>query len=103
MLPRNKKPYYGVELRETTSQWWTSGSAGFLGTVQAAGTWGFAATAPADIKLACLQIAMQAYRRRFGGENTTSTAISTAAGVIITPEDIPAGARALLRTYKRRL
>lgn len=53
-----------------------------------------------DINIACLQIAHAAYQRRFG-ENVSSVATVTGAGVVITPQDVPAGARALYEPYKR--
>jgi hypothetical protein len=48
----------------------------------------------------CLQIAKSAYKRRFG-ENTGGVATVTAAGVVITPEDIPANVHNTLAGLRR--
>jgi hypothetical protein len=53
-----------------------------------------------DIKGACLEIANSAYKRRFG-ENVSGVATVTGAGVVITPQDIPSGARAVIKRYAR--
>jgi hypothetical protein len=52
-------------------------------------------------KNAVLEIANSAYNRRFG--NSTSNAVTiTAAGVVISPRDIPATAQAFIETHKDR-
>jgi hypothetical protein len=51
------------------------------------------------IRMACLEIVKSAYSRRFG-TNTTGTATITGAGVVITPEEVPAFAWNIINTYK---
>jgi hypothetical protein len=51
------------------------------------------------IRMACLEIVKSAYSRRFG-TNTTGTAMITGAGVVITPEEVPAFAWNIINTYK---
>jgi len=51
------------------------------------------------IRMACMEIVKSAYSRRFG-TNTTGTAIITGAGVVITPEEVPAFAWNIINTYK---
>ena len=48
---------------------------------------------------ACLQIAQSAYKRRFG-ETQSDTATVTAAGVVLTPDDIPANVMRVLRDLR---
>ena len=67
--------------------------------VEIAGTWGYV-TAPDTIKNACYEIVNAAYGRR-SGQNLTGNAEVTAAGIVITPEDITAYARSLLRQHTR--
>jgi hypothetical protein len=67
--------------------------------VEITGDFGYAST-PDDIKLACMEIAKAAYSRRYG-QNMTGNAEVTAAGVVITPQDIPAFARSIIRGYRR--
>jgi hypothetical protein len=53
-------------------------------------------------KNAVLEIANNAYHRRFG--NSTSNAVTiTAAGVVVSPRDIPATAQAFIETHKDKL
>jgi hypothetical protein len=54
----------------------------------------------ADIKQACLEIAVAAYRRR-KGQFMTGTAQVTGAGVVITPQDVPGQAREIINKYVR--
>lgn len=53
----------------------------------------------ANIKDACLQIATNGYKRRFG-ETTASVAAVTAAGVMLTPDDIPANVYRALKDFR---
>lgn len=53
-------------------------------------------------KLACLEITQAAYHRRFGKSLSNSETI-TAAGVVLTPRDIPRSAAAFISTFRDRL
>jgi hypothetical protein len=53
-----------------------------------------------DIELACRMIVKNLYHNRFG-QNATGAATITGAGVVISPEDIPASALAILKNYER--
>lgn len=53
-----------------------------------------------DIVQACLEISASAYRRR-KGQGMTGAAQVTAAGVVITPQDVPGQAREILNKYER--
>ncbi len=55
-----------------------------------------------DCKSAVLEIAMQAYKRRFG-QSLSNTETTTGAGVILTPKDIPTMAGEFIQTYRRRV
>lgn len=103
LWPRNKPPYSCVVMKESSLYYWTlDGSGNSEYVITLAGTWGYAATAPDDIRIACLDIAKSIYKRRFG-ENQSGVATITGAGVVITPRDIPETAAALLRAYRRLL
>ena len=56
----------------------------------------------ADIREACLMIAGNYYKRRFG-ENATSETVITSGGVVITPRDVPGLAAETLRVLKKWL
>jgi hypothetical protein len=55
---------------------------------------------PADIKVACYEIVNASYGRR-SGQNMTAVAEVTAAGIVLTPEDIPQSARKIINAYRR--
>ena len=67
--------------------------------VQIIGDFGWSSV-PDDIKVACLEITNASFGRR-SGQNMSGVAEVTAAGVVLTPEDIPASARGILSHYRR--
>ena len=68
-------------------------------SVQIVGDFGWSGV-PADIKQACYEITNASYGRR-SGQNMTAVAEVTAAGVVLTPEDIPQSARKIINAYRR--
>lgn len=101
--PYNKAPYYSVVMKQSSSKFWaldTSGNSERV--ISIAGTWGWVASVPKDIKEACLQIARNAYKRRFG-ENVDTVSTITAAGVIVEPRDIPYQVKRTMEYYRRLL
>jgi hypothetical protein len=68
--------------------------------VQVVGKFGFSDTPPDDIKQACIMIVATMYNSRYGA-GTEGAATITGAGVVITPKDIPAGAKLLVQHYRR--
>ena len=67
--------------------------------VQIAGDWGYSAV-PDAIRQACYEI-VNSYHGHRSGQNLTGEAQITAAGVVITPDSIPASAREILNAYRR--
>jgi len=53
-----------------------------------------------DARNAVIEIANTAYRRRFG-QSTSNTETVTAAGVVLSPKDIPSMAAEFVKTYRR--
>jgi len=103
LIPKNVTPYRAIKLKASSTYYWTHDSDGNSEyVISIAGTWGWAATAPHDIRQACLMIAMSMYKRRFG-ENVSSTYKVTAAGIVVTPQDVPSQAAAIIRKYNRWL
>jgi len=101
LKPNNEYPKYAIAFKDASTKAWEEDSSGNSEQViSVAGTWGYSATAPTDIKEACLQIASYYYHKRFGeGENTEADVV--AGGVVITARDIPASAKAILMNYQR--
>ena len=66
LIPKNSDPKYAILLKESGDYWWTfdsDGNAEYVITI--AGTWGFAAAAPHNVRSACMQIALSMYQGRF--------------------------------------
>ena len=102
-FPLNKSPKSEIRLKQSSTYYWnTDGDSNTEGVIPVAGTWGYSATAPDNIKHACISIVISAYHRRYG-EGIEGVATITAAGVVITPRDIPADAWAIIRSYRKRL
>ena len=49
---------------------------------------------------ACIEIANSAYRRRYGQSATSNTETVTAAGVVLSPRDIPTMAKTFIAQYE---
>ena len=91
----NGRPYVSIELAPNGRYSFPTQRR----SVQIVGKFGFSTTAPADIAKACQDIVITAYQNRYG-INTQGAATITAAGVVITPQDIPAGAVAIINSYR---
>ncbi len=101
LKPNNSSPKWAVQLKSSsTVSWETDSSGNSEQAISIEGTWGWSATAPADIKEACLQIATNYYKRRFG-ENAGTDSTITADGIVVTAKDIPASAKAVIANYTR--
>jgi len=99
--PRNVTPKYGLKLKESSSvAWYPDSSSNYEYVISILGTWGYSATRPDDVNVACLEIAKAAYGRRTG-ENMSSTATLTSGGVVITPRDITDFAAKIIRRYRK--
>lgn len=101
LFPLNVNPKWEIKLLGSSGITWESSTADDdEAAITLVGTWGFSATAPADIEAACQDIVVGAYHKRFG-ENTTGIATVTAAGVVLTPKDIPDSAWKTIKRYER--
>lgn len=56
-----------------------------------------------EARNACIEIANNAYRRRFGQSSTVNTETVTGAGVVLSPREIPVLAKDFIDTYRRRV
>jgi len=103
LIPKNKAPYWEIRLKDSSSTlWMPDGDGNYEMVISVAGTWGYAATAPHDVRQACLMIAQSMYVRRVG-ENVSSAVKITAFGVVVTPQDVPSIAAAIIQKYRRRV
>jgi hypothetical protein len=103
LWPRNSAPYSRIVLKQSASvSFGTDANGNSEYVIPVVGTWGFAATAPDNIKQAATLIALSMFKRRFG-ENLSAVSTITAAGVVVTPQDVPSIAAATIQAYRRRL
>jgi len=103
LLPFNRSPKREIRLKQSSTEGWEIDTDGNSeGVISVVGTWGYATAAPADIKHACVAIVVSAYHKRFG-QNVEGVAQVTAAGVVITPQDIPKEAWTIINPYRKRL
>jgi hypothetical protein len=100
-IPGNTTPKYGIKLKGSSTYGWTATSAGDIEqAIAIIGYWGYSTACPADIRTAVEGIAVNLYQSR-RGQGSDGIAQITAAGVIITPKDVPAFAEAIIRRYTR--
>lgn len=113
----NLWPYNGPHHTElklkvgSTTIWQPNTNSETEGVIEIAGTWGYVdrtATDPESTAVilnttaACLTIALSAYKKRYG-VGVEGVAQVTGAGVVITPNGMPAEAKQLLTPYVRLL
>jgi len=91
-------PYYAIQLKKNTGVYWEFDTDYRVGVT---GTWGYSATPPGDIKMACLHLAAF-YVRKANAQVFDVTAIPDA-GVITIPQGIPATVGRIIDRYKRYL
>lgn len=54
-----------------------------------------------DAKNSCIELVNNMYRRRFGQSSTSNSEQITAAGIVISPRDVPAMVKEFIATYRR--
>lgn len=99
--PYNESPKYAVKIKDSSTVTFEFDSTNNgEKAISISGSWGWSSSVPKDIEVATLEIAKNVYHRR-AGEGESSETTVTAAGVIITPNDIPKSARAVIQKYQR--
>jgi len=98
LLPRNDDPKWIIKLDEDYSWEFDDSDS----EISVAGTWGYSATAPADITHACVRLAAFIYRQKDTSADVDRPLV-TGDGVTIMPSGLPSDVQKLLDRYKRRL
>lgn len=96
-LPRNRTPYYAVELWPDSATAWDADSGGQIAVV---GKWAYSVTAPADVAHACVRLAAWMYRQK---DNAGNDAPIIAGDITILPSRIPSDVQLMLAPYRRAL
>lgn len=100
LLPHNTSPKYAIRLRASSGVSWDSATNGDVyACISIAGTWGYASSAPDNVKLACAMIA-NAYRQQRSGQGVQAATV-TPGGLVLQDVEIPRPALAILRDYRR--
>ena len=98
LLPRNDDPKWIIKLDEDYSWEFDDSDS----EISVAGTWGYSATAPADITHACVRLAAFIYRQKDTSADIDRPLV-TGDGVTIMPSGLPSDVQKLLDRYKRRI
>lgn len=98
LFPRNSSPKWLIRLDE--GKWWNFSTGD--SEISVAGTWGWSATAPADIQHACIRLAAFLYRQKDTSADIDRPMV-TGDGVTIMPSGLPSDVQKLLDRYRRRL
>jgi hypothetical protein len=94
--PRNRTPYYAIEILNTYSWEYTTDAEN---GITVAGKWAYSTTAPDDIVHATIRLAAYFYRQKDAGVFDT-TAIPDA-GIIQIPQGIPRDVQLILNPYRK--
>jgi hypothetical protein len=97
LIDRNAgPPYYGIRLLSDSDDSWEWDTDGW---VSVTGTWGWSATPPADIVLACKRLAAYLYQQKDSA--VYEVTVYPEQGVQVTPMGIPVDVERMLKRYKR--
>ena len=101
LLPSNATPKYAIKLTQASTVTWELDSNGNTEQViDVLGSWGYSATHPNDIRIACLELSSSYYKRRFG-ENFTAETRITAAGIVVVPQNMTKSSQKIIENYRR--
>jgi hypothetical protein len=101
LYPLNTFPKHEIHMKQSSNVYWEYTATGDSeAAISVAGTWGYSAVAPRDIATLTMALAHNLYKSRFG-EGVVGAARITAAGVVITPGDIPQWGERILERYRR--
>ena len=96
--PRNTSPKWAIRLNENYDWEFDDSDS----EVSIAGTWGYTAKAPYDIKQACLRLTAFLYRQKDTSADVDRPLV-TGDGVTIMPSSFPQDIKSILDKYKRRI
>lgn len=99
--PRNDTPYWAIRLKSSSTVGWTH-SNGPENAISISGKWAYSTTAPADVQMACRDMAAYLYRRR-GIEGTALDTVTVSpSGVTMFPGGLPESVKAVINKYQVR-
>ena len=100
--PRGETPYWGLRLKSNASVAWTYSDTP-EDAISITGRWAFSTSAPADVVMACRDLAAWLYRRR-GQEGASLDAPQVSpSGVMLFPAKLPETVKMTIQKYQRRV
>ena len=100
-LPRNDFPAYGLEILQSSSNWWQGKSNGDMANaITVTAQWGYSSTPPNDIVQAARRLSAFLYRQRDTNADTDRPIIVD--GVTILPSALPKDVERMLLPYVLR-
>lgn len=98
--PRNRTPYYALELLGSSNKSWDYADDPEMG-ITVSGRWGYSTSAPADIVHACVRLAGYMYRQK--DAQVYDTTIVPGSGEMIIPKGIPLDVKQILDPYRQKV
>jgi hypothetical protein len=99
LLPANRVPSYGIQLKANSSVRWTYNDSPEQ-SVQITGKWSYSATAPANIVYATKKLVKYMYTSRANSADTDRDVVSTD-GVVLAQAQIPKEVLRIINPYRR--
>lgn len=96
--PRNHAPYHAITIKAGASTTWTYEDSP-ENAIEVSGRWGYATSAPNDIKQATIRLAAYYYAQK--DASTFDVTAFPDAGVIQVPQGIPADVKTIIEPYRR--
>lgn len=102
MNPRNRTPYYAIELLPSSGIAWTY-TTDWQNAIAITGRWAYATSAPQAIIQTCVRLAVWLYRQKdTSADSNAERPIMTASGTVIMPSSLPRDIRDILEPYRRK-
>lgn len=98
--PRNDPPYYALTLKESSGLVWTYG-ADVENAIAITGRWAYSLNAPADVKMATIELTSYLYRRRSLEGMTLDTPQVSPSGVTMFPAGMPVLVQSVISQYQK--
>jgi hypothetical protein len=100
LYPRNTNPKWAIVLKQSSDYVWEDDADGNTeGVISVAGTWGYSATVPDDIKHACIRLTTYLYRQK--DSSVMDSVAYQEAGILTIPKGIPQDVLDILTRYRR--
>ena len=98
--PRSDAPYWGITILSSSSDSWDYGTDS-ENAIAINGNWAYSSSAPADIKIACINLVNWLIKQRNSDLALAAPIIDASAGVTILPITVPNVVRLILQLFRK--